>query len=614
MAIVHSDSDLRTQPAAIFALPVLYLHLDPSTIPTPDALDNAARPTCIDAACTALQALSYFADLPVFSNCVDACWDLWQRAWPWILFFHTYWEYIPGYDPREQAAARLCHCSLVARLRAQTKTHHVSSAQPGLRSIFSRAWTTLLLDEDVTEDPNLLTRSTCLLPALGRDMQIPQNFEEVVDGADGSFDRLASAIIKQISLIVASTQTDTITIGALANVVGLLAIPESEWKEEWISVLLRRGIITPVVAALRALTSRAAARFPQEFTFSTVNEFFRALMVCITTPPGYPWLAEALRAGLLHCLISFAKQGSCYTDFVTFFVGPGNDHVFADVPGGIIPLGLISHAVLTQIKKALNDVQKLADDRRFRESPVFGDWEKLVVLAKTRIAVLDSWEAAGGLSSLACDNMLCGNIEPKTNFKRCAGCQSANYCSVECQLTDWKDGHQAVCDELRCVRRQYPEIASTRERAFMRALMDHDYQHLVYDISRREVLFMRDCPGQDHIVVLDYTKPGGVLFQVDSKDAIVPHAHLDVELPVQWDRLTRSGGRMKMHFMYLLEGLQFKPRVFPLRADSTEFYEGLLTIAKSCPFEPGTPAEKRHDRDSIRALVAKTRGRLTEIH
>ncbi|KAJ7902253.1 hypothetical protein B0H13DRAFT_2513777 [Mycena leptocephala] len=594
MAIVHSDSDLRTQPAAIFALPVLYLHLDPSTIPTPDALDNAARPTCIDAACTTLQALSYFTELPVFPNCVDACWDLWQRTWPWILFFHTYWstfqDMIPGNRPRR------------------------AYATPGLRSIFSRAWTTLLLDEDVPEDPNLMPRSSCLLPALVRDIGIPKNFDEVVDGADRSFDRLASAVIKQISLIVTNTQTDTIVIGALANVVGLLTIPESECQEEWISVLLRRGIITPVVAALRALTSRAAARCPQEFAFSTVKQFFRALVVCVTTPPGYPWLAEALSAGLLHFLISIAKQGSCYTDFVTFFVGPGSGRVFADVLGGIIPLGLISHAVLTQIKKALNDVQKLADDRRFRESPVFGEWEKLVVLAKTRIAVLDSWEAAGGLSSLACDNMLCGSIEPKTNFKRCAGCKGANYCSVECQLTDWKDGHQAVCDELRCARRQYPEIAYTRERAFMRALMDHDYQHLVYDISRREVLFMRDCPGQDHIVVLDYTKPGSVQFQVNSKDAIVPHAHLDVELPVQWDRLTRSGGRMEMHFMYLLEGLQFKPRVFPLRADSTEFHEGPLAIAKSCPFEPGTPAEKRHDRDSIRALVAKTRGRLTEIH
>jgi hypothetical protein len=58
IAIVHPDSDLRTQPAAIFALPVLYLHLDPSTIPTPDALDNAARPTCIDAACTACRRLA----------------------------------------------------------------------------------------------------------------------------------------------------------------------------------------------------------------------------------------------------------------------------------------------------------------------------------------------------------------------------------------------------------------------------------------------------------------------------------------------------------------------------------------------------------------------------
>ncbi|KAJ7900572.1 hypothetical protein B0H14DRAFT_2671168 [Mycena olivaceomarginata] len=259
------------------------------------------------------------------------------------------------------------------------------------------------------------------------------------------------------------------------------------------------------------------------------------------------------------------------------------------------------------MKKALNDVQKLADDRRFRESP-------LVILAKTRIAVVNSWEAAGGLSSLACDNMLCGKIKPKTNFKRCSGCQSANYCSADCQLTDWLDGHQGLCDELRCARSQHPEIVSTRERAFMRALMDHDYQLLVHDISRREVLFMRDCPGEDHIVVLDYTKPGGVRFQVDSKDAIVPHGHLDVELPVQWDRLTRSGGRMEMHFMYLLEGLQFKPRVFPLHADSAEFHEGLSTIAKFCPFQPGTPEEKRHDRDGIRALVARTRGRLTEIH
>ncbi|KAJ6541389.1 hypothetical protein B0H19DRAFT_315327 [Mycena capillaripes] len=271
MAIVRSDSDLRTQPEAIFALPVLYLHLDPSTIPTPDALDGAARPACIDAACTALQALSCFTDLPVFSNCVDACWDLWQSAWPWIQFFHTYWEYIPGYDPREQAAARLCHCFLVTRLRAHTKTRYVSSAQPGLRSILSIAWTTLLLDDDAAEDPNLLTRSSCLLPALVRDIEILENFEEVVDGAGGSFDRLASAIIKQMSLIVTSTQTDTIAIGILANAVGLLTIPESEWQEEWISVLLRRGIITPIVSALRALTSRAAARFPQELTFNAVK-------------------------------------------------------------------------------------------------------------------------------------------------------------------------------------------------------------------------------------------------------------------------------------------------------------------------------------------------------
>jgi hypothetical protein len=148
----------------------------------------------------------------------------------------------------------------------------------------------------------------------------------------------------------------------------------------------------------------------------------------------------------------------------------------------------------------------------------------------------------------------------------------------------------------------------------MRALMQHDYQRLLLDVSIAEVLFMRDHPDEEYIVVFDYTKPGGVRFKVDPRRALPPNADLEAELPVQWTRLARSGGQMGMHIMYVTEGVQGRPRVFPLRAASAEFHQGLLTIAKSNPFKPDTSDEEWHDVQSVGALIEKTKASLVVIH
>ena len=33
-------------------------------------------------------------------------------------------------------------------------------------------------------------------------------------------------------------------------------------------------------------------------------------------------------------------------------------------------------------------------------------------------------------------------------LKNCARCKSAQYCSRECQVKDWKSGHKKLCKEL----------------------------------------------------------------------------------------------------------------------------------------------------------------------
>ncbi|KAJ7938553.1 hypothetical protein B0H13DRAFT_1851507 [Mycena leptocephala] len=83
----------------LLLLPVFYLHLDLSTIPDANALEilmaTATRLPCIDGALMSLNALAGLAVLGVIP--IEALPDVWSRVSAWILFLHTYWDYLPGF-------------------------------------------------------------------------------------------------------------------------------------------------------------------------------------------------------------------------------------------------------------------------------------------------------------------------------------------------------------------------------------------------------------------------------------------------------------------------------------------------------------------------------------
>ena len=47
---------------------------------------------------------------------------------------------------------------------------------------------------------------------------------------------------------------------------------------------------------------------------------------------------------------------------------------------------------------------------------------------------------------VSCDN--CGKQLEKVNAKQCAACNMASYCSKECQVSDWRNGHKKQCKVL----------------------------------------------------------------------------------------------------------------------------------------------------------------------
>ncbi|KAJ7712616.1 hypothetical protein B0H16DRAFT_1743943 [Mycena metata] len=181
-----------TEPSIVWLLPVYYIHLDPSKIPNPDALDKlvaTATPLpAIDGACTALRALCDFVDLSVFP--FDTAPDFWSRGWPWMQFLHTYWDYLPKFDRETEIHACVRYACVLAKLRGHTKTRDLIAQEQGVRYIFARAWAAILLDGvDIIRGSSIFNRSARLLPTLADDIQIPANFEEILDGVGGTLDR-----------------------------------------------------------------------------------------------------------------------------------------------------------------------------------------------------------------------------------------------------------------------------------------------------------------------------------------------------------------------------------------------------------------------------------------
>ncbi|KAK7022442.1 hypothetical protein R3P38DRAFT_2960977, partial [Favolaschia claudopus] len=608
-------ADFCSKPTVLSTLPVFYANLDLQFIPTPHIMEsvmsNATSPSHIDAALVSLMGVSQLAGLSAFQPFLEnkhssLCPDLWER---------TYWDCIPGFSKSERRAVRLTHCSLVSMLQEHPQVAEIADTAPGLHSIFSRAWVTLLLDSKVDEDTKIATTSY-LIPNVAMNMHVlPHIFDEVLDGADGNLERLALAFLEQLSILTTNKSNDahleSTQMFNISNVLGLLTVP-AKAEQQWTSVLLKHGIVTRVV---RALDCVFAVKRWQPVHKDISGKLMQYLLKLLLASRGYRWITESLQAGLLRGIISWPMREVSFTNFVVMFLGGEISHI---APGstadGILPVALTSPSVIIEMRNALKDVQVLAADPRFKASRLFDSWQQMVDLAKTRAAVLDSWEAAGKPSFLACDNMSCGKIGGKNEFKQCSGCQSVHYCSGDCQKADWIDGHREDCDDLRLAAAHYPESLTPRERSFMRFLIHHDYLRLLPIISYQELHILRPRPNEEQVTIFNYTDRGGVVAHLSAAHEIDTDRRLAVELPIQLRRAARSGGRMRVHLMdFLHGGGDATYRLFSLRMADGEFHAALKSMAKIRPVSSDVYDQAKHDEICIRSLVAKA-VRSTAIH
>ncbi|KAJ7154168.1 hypothetical protein C8R46DRAFT_1297882 [Mycena filopes] len=557
---------------SILFLPVFYANLERAKIPTGDGLDDPSMFTAgpVYLAMISLKEIhSMASNIPLLPSVLR---DLWPHLWRWVQFFDVYRPTVG-----DDAGPGVRFLKLVSLLLPDDITSGILASTPVLRRMVARSWDILLRTTEPTvpfgfDGLTELIRWKLLITS-------PADVEEFVEGAGGSFNDLATLIlgyvdripkedfgwegeifefIDNVETVLGFTRTSDPSIGplrtALSSVDAVASVTRMAYKLMRNVSPTSRHIPHPIPKAIHLL-----------------------IHLFITT--GSRLLPAALRAGLLYVVVS-CSAGFYPSEFdLTMLVK------------NVLAHSLMSYSTLSVLESALETVEHIAQSPRFRASGVFEHWNTFIEISRERLAVFNKFNEVGRQRRKVCDNVQCGKIADHTLFKRCSICKCSYYCSLKCQNSDWFAGeHRKFCRPSPCFRlseMSIPHIGA-REREFMRALLDHEYNKSKIAVYIKQVIFMAENPQT----------PFFTLFR-SSRGCFDIHVHpLAIrQLRLLWpeydnhqlgglhNELVRAAGsahRMTVHVLGMPEwhNKQGQSFLLPLRSETSFAHNTLTRISK----------------------------------
>ncbi|KAJ7221500.1 hypothetical protein GGX14DRAFT_558992 [Mycena pura] len=562
---------------AVLIFPCLFLNLDVSGIPEPSLLDQPPLTLkVLSSIKCAYCALVGLKDLMGRSRMlpVDATPDLWPRVSKWVIFFYTFCEALHDFRPVDPAAVRLMLTVLLAALGVHEQTHELMCSTPGVHRMFAENWKATLQDDDLWQK-EVFDSVTDFLNVLVDIKGNPDRFLEVIEGLGGSLDDLVTAVAAQFLRACAHPNY-----AGMDAFLGLCMQFMMDANNGVLDAALRSSQFSrAIITTLTTLHSAAAAKKSLE-----VCLFYVALIVA--QPPGYPYIARALKFGLLRVIVVYAASADNN-------VGKTNQKI-AEILQHLLRAALVSYRVVRQLREVFQAAVDLAIELHLDKTQFAELWNGFSASVQDRLGVLNSWEAKGRPSYKACSNLKCHETGPRAKFKCCSRCTRADYCSTKCQSIDWRDGHRSICESLRLAKLQFPEKNfTTREKNFLRAILTHDFLRSMKTICFRQIDFMHANPKKPSFLVFVYDEFGetdaNVYPEENASDADEKELHLRTGLA----QVARSGRRLEMHAVMLYQGRASRRVVIPMHTTSSKLMDGLHSIVRMIP--PGRTASEAWD-------------------
>ncbi|KAF7371458.1 MYND-type domain-containing protein [Mycena sanguinolenta] len=564
--LVEDDEARYTQ-----CLPVLYANLDPHRIPDEENLDT-------DAVRCANFALDSLANL---DRAPKSTWpDLWPRVWAWIVFFEAYHECL--LEPFARPDVCLDLVGFVHAFNDDETTKADINQTIGWRTLVMKAWSTIL--ESVEPPAHHAFPNLCRIL---REMKIgvQGGFEEILDGAEGATN-LGYLVVESIGLFVGEGQSD-ISDDDLVFLTSVLLFLHHLGNEEILSpALMENGGATDITLAAGAGYDRVG-----DPDYAIIQETLLLLCMSALHPmlSCHEAMCDALAAGLLNSILLGATISPD---------GPSASEMRAlkQILTLTLPASTAFRDVLSELDTRLQDVRNILESPRFRGSWMYDDWLRFTAIADDRIAFMKVVQSSDFVSSKACDNMDCGVMGPKTQFKRCSHCQQVYYCSSDCQRIDWRvSGHRELCQSIRIFSLKNKDLGM-RNLQFMRELLhrdltEHRYSKNLLLLPPNRLQYFRD------LAQTSQCDPFATIMDYGVRES--PQLHLEgisrlqglrPSLPIHWEehigRMRRSHGRMELHLMMIPDGFGFSMNparmvIFPQRSDRPTFHERVRQILQA---------------------------------
>ncbi|KAK7038543.1 hypothetical protein R3P38DRAFT_2906460 [Favolaschia claudopus] len=367
---------------------------------------------------------------------------LWPRLWSWTQFL----EGLPEHLPERTNPTMPLSVAIWPFLRSP-EARTIVHATPSIHAFVIRLWK-LLPDSQVRTSPYYGVFYTFLCHC-----DAPSCVDALIHACDDDPHTLASLIVQQINLVVGACVDPKaeypllILKARLDCLSGLVMIRNSRL----LSALISAGLIKAFTLAIVRLHVFRGAE-------ATLEAIVLMLPHLLQMNTGFPYLPDALRAGLLVGLIGCAARYNSTSKIVRFVL---------DIFSTVLPASL---AIIV----------RLSLYEHFRST------------------------GAGGFQS--CSNYECTELRRVSELKCCGGCQVKLYCSRKCQISDWKVyGHRQLCESI---------AASTsltrlhrRQDAFWQLMMQSDHESCQVEILRQQLRYMLHYEGrQDFLTEFDYTE------------------------------------------------------------------------------------------------------------
>ncbi|KAF7341351.1 hypothetical protein MVEN_01871600 [Mycena venus] len=566
-----------TDTKRVLLLPLLFVHLDPSRIPTPKDLDSvlykASRHAELSRATGALAVLRALSEM-LAARVVPppAYTDLWHRLYRWIIFFHLYCEVIPDMD-----LSAIYHAIAITILdlhRHDSMSAAVNKAA-GVRCIMADYWAKSVRGVLSIGTELVASILVFLFDQNSEETEDETKLREILVGIGGSESDLAYLLVKQSNDIVGHPVN--YHAGSI-NIVNSVIQAQSSHGDSLRAGLLAHG---GAKALIDAIFYAEEARPHSPLAAEKVYVGLICLLGHFDSDAGAVWISRALSAGLLKLIVALGRSRKSEREEPWLTCSILQRFLIKTLPES-----LVHYKFAQKIKDALPAPLAIAFSAPFAKCAIATFWTEFAELVQERLRALEFFADRRLMSVSACENIQCGKIGERRTFRKCAGCGLVCYCSPECQMTDWEAAHRGSCRALKSTG-----PANARERGYVRAILQSNFEspEIRTAVLKQQARFMYTNPGVDFVTVYDFTRNAkGINL---SNTPYFSRGWCEIK-PIsdyaaasgRLGQLLRAAGAIRVHLVVLSSNLQRKApeRILPMWS-VPQLPNDLLRIVQDLP-------------------------------